>query len=118
MAKTTDVTNSTLPCQYNKTASQFILKDFTTIANNVTAMKTALKAGLLAGYIYVTENLYMYDKGIFGQDILCANIGKAVNHGITIVGWGVSANVNYWIVRNTWGPDWGEVSFCFYLKTN
>jgi len=29
-------------------------------------------------------------------------------HAIKILGWGVDAGVNYWIIANSWNPDWGE----------
>ena len=43
----------------------------------------------------------------------------AVNHGITVVGFGKVTDEKvrgyhckeYWIVRNSWGGDWGESGF-------
>jgi cathepsin B len=33
-------------------------------------------------------------------------------HAVKIIGWGVtSAGVKYWIVANSWNPDWGEKGF-------
>ena len=35
---------------------------------------------------------------------------KAV-HAMTIVGWGTQNNIPYWIIKNSWGPGWGEGGF-------
>nr|XP_018910542.1 PREDICTED: putative cysteine proteinase CG12163 isoform X1 [Bemisia tabaci] len=37
----------------------------------------------------------------------CPNTGS--NHGVTIVGYGVEDGVNYYLVRNTYGPGWGPL---------
>ena len=35
---------------------------------------------------------------------------KTVNHAVTVVGYGTSGGLDYWLVRNSWGT-WGEAGY-------
>lgn len=53
-----------------------------------------------------------YKSGILTEkDCGCSNPSKMeVNHAVTIIGYGksdVQGCDEYWIIKNSWGPDWG-----------
>jgi len=62
--------------------------------------------------------LISYKSGIIKEeDCTCSNPDKqVVNHAVTIVGYGKSNGERldcneYWLIKNSWGPDWGLGGF-------
>ena len=47
-----------------------------------------------------------YNGGIYDGCKYTCNI--ALNHAVQLVGYGSDSDSDYWIVRNSWGPGWGE----------
>jgi len=74
-------------------------------SKNVGKMISLLNQGILATYMYAGDSLMSYSSGIINQ---CDS--GFINHEVNIVGYGTdnSTNLDYWIVRNSWGTQWGE----------
>ena len=60
--------------------------------------------GPVTSAVHADESMQNYTDGVFND---CA--GGTANHAVVIVGWDdTQGTEGVWIVRNSWGTDWGE----------
>ena len=68
--------------------------------------------GPLTVAMEVYDDLMTYKSGIYHHTALSLGFNPfhLVNHGVLIVGYGISNETGekYWIVKNSWGESWGE----------
>jgi C1A family cysteine protease len=87
--------------------------------SDIEGIKTAIMTyGAVDAAVYVTSAFRAYDQGIYEDSYKVCDrtysedcFRTIVNHGISLIGWndnGDAENEGYWILRNSWGDDWGD----------
>merc|ERR1711953_1386117 len=60
----------------------------------------------------VNANFSRYRGGIFGG---CYESDK-VNQAVVVVGYGSENGLDYWLVKNSWGPGWGDQGYIKIMR--
>lgn len=97
-------------CQYNSTQALDIhTTGFVTVAfDDIDQMKAALALKPLNVSICASSDAFhLYSAGIFND----SSCGNQHNHATNVVGMGIENGVEYWVMRNSWGGDWGESGY-------
>lgn len=61
----------------------------------------------------VAGNFVAYSKGVYSANDCQENL----NHAVLVVGYGTENGKDYWLIKNTWGTDWGLEGY-FKLARN
>ncbi|CDW81043.1 cysteine protease [Stylonychia lemnae] len=106
-------------CQYNaqenKTYQIDAFKVYEKINNE--DMEKLVCQGTVSISIRINDCIKSYKSGILHDNdgsCGCSKV-KSGNHAVAIVGFGTDENAvgckDYWIIKNSWGPKWGEDGF-------
>merc|ERR1712127_18681 len=95
-------------CQQKGTPVAFV--------SNVNTVKRwsadSLIAAIAQGPVSVTvEADTKVFQGYTGGIMNSSECGTSLDHAITAVGYGVQDGQQYYIVRNSWGPTWGDAGY-------
>ncbi len=103
-------------CRFRHTTVGATLQSYTNVASgdeNDLQQKVSLGPTSIA--IDASQNSFQfYSSGVY-SDPACSS--SELDHGVLAVGWGSDATGGaYWIVKNSWGTDWGLKGFVWMAR--
>ncbi|XP_030752462.1 cathepsin L1-like isoform X2 [Sitophilus oryzae] len=94
-------------CQSPYAPYRISIQGYETISNEGSLQQAVATTGPISAAMDAS-NLQFYAGGVFRDDDCNSN---SVNHGVLIVGYGSESGRDYWLVKNSWGPKWGEEGY-------
>jgi len=80
--------------------------------------ETALMAAVQLGPVSIAIEADQAVFQLYNGGVITKGCGTNLDHGVLIVGYGTdnTTNVDYWTVKNSWGPKWGEKGFVRIIR--
>lgn len=85
---------------------------FTVSDNQYEIMHEIMRDGPVTASFTVFADFSTYKSGIY-QHYYGEDHGM---HAVKMIGWGSEGGVDYWLIANSWRPDWGEGGFFRMLR--
>lgn len=85
-------------------------------SNNYEATLNALANIGPLSVVVSADNWGAYETGIFNGCDLSTN--AVIDHGVTLVGYGIENGQKYYLLRNSWGVDFGESGYIRIARTD
>ena len=96
-------------------AEVFVKKCVDVTPNNELHLQEAVANQPVSIAIEADTRIFQFYSGGVITDTSC---GTDLDHGVLIVGYGEENGFPYWLVKNSWGSDWGDNGYVKILRTN
>ena len=78
-------------------------------------LKQAVSRGPVSVAIEADTLVFQLYSGGIIDNIKC---GTNLDHGVLVVGYGEENGKKYWIIKNSWGPKWGDSGYVKIARTD
>jgi cathepsin L len=93
-------------CRYNPANSGGSLSSYNDVSSgDEGALLNAVATEPTSVAIDASHNSFQFYSGGVYYESACSS--TQLDHGVLAVGWGTENGQDYWLVKNSWGADWG-----------
>ena len=101
-------------CNYKQSEATTLNSGYQT-ANSDSALEKALQLGPVSVSVEADQDVFQgYESGVLNSD----ECGTNLDHGVLAVGYGTQKGQGYWIVKNSWGADWGQEGYLWIARSS
>ncbi|BFZ16154.1 hypothetical protein BsWGS_19193 [Bradybaena similaris] len=103
-------------CNFNRTNIGATIKSYTDVeAADEDALKQAVaEIGPISVSIDANTTSFRFYNGGVLDDSKCSSTD--LDHAVLIVGYGTQEGTDYWIVKNSWGSNWGDHGYILMAR--
>uniref|UniRef100_T1KRL8 Peptidase C1A papain C-terminal domain-containing protein n=2 Tax=Tetranychus urticae TaxID=32264 RepID=T1KRL8_TETUR len=103
-------------CKYSASKRGASISSYVNIPQgNENALLQAVAQRVVSVAVDAEFDLQLYHSGVL-KSTVCSP--QALNHGVTVVGYGVDNGTPYWLIKNSWGADFGENGYFRLYRGN
>mmetsp|Transcript_2045 Transcript_2045/g.2627 ORF Transcript_2045/g.2627 Transcript_2045/m.2627 type:complete len:477 (+) Transcript_2045:57-1487(+) len=80
---------------------------YSDVEHKETSLESAVAKQPVAIAIEADQTAFQF----YSKGVLNAKCGTNLDHGVLLVGYGADQGNDYWLVKNSWGPMWGDKGY-------